>query len=142
MGGTGTGWRTSGGASGAGGTGPASSGGAGAGGGHSGGQNGNPGTGAGGGAPAGGSVGAGASVVGVDYVASRETKKKIEALGADFDPEYHDALAHIPSDLPENKVAAIIQNGYTMHDKVIRHVKVAVSKGNETIADIKINIEE
>ncbi len=75
-------------------------------------------------------------------VLERQGIKKIEALGADFDPEYHDALAHIPSDLPENKVAAIIQNGYTMHDKVIRHVKVAVSKGNETIADIKINTEE
>ena len=75
-------------------------------------------------------------------VLERQGIKKIEALGVDFDPEQHDALAHIPSDLPENKVAAVIQNGYTMHDKVIRPVRVAVSKGNEAITDIKINIEE
>ncbi len=59
--------------------------------------------------------------------------KKIEALGTEFDPELHDALAHIPSELEENKVAAIIQNGYTMHDKVIRPVKVAVSNGAELV---------
>ncbi len=61
----------------------------------------------------------------------REGVKKIEALGAEFDPGLHDALAHIPSDYDENIVAAIIQNGYTMNDKVIRPVRVAVSNGNE-----------
>ena len=66
----------------------------------------------------------------------KEGVKKIEALGMEFDPEYHDALAHIPSDMDENIVAAIIQNGYTMHDKVIRPVRVAVSNGT------KINTQE
>lgn len=66
----------------------------------------------------------------------KEGVKKIEALGKEFDPEYHDALAHIPSDYDENIVAAIIQNGYTMHDKVVRPVRVAVSNGT------KINTQE
>jgi len=61
----------------------------------------------------------------------KEGVKKIEALGEQFNPEYHEALAHIPSDYEENLVAAIIQNGYTMHDKVIRPVRVAVSNGNK-----------
>lgn len=61
----------------------------------------------------------------------KEGVKKIEALGDSFNPEVHDALAHIPSDFDENTVAAIIQNGYTMHDKVIRPVRVAVSNGNK-----------
>lgn len=61
----------------------------------------------------------------------KEGIKKIEALGREFDPEYHEALAHIPSEYDENIVAAIIQNGYTMHDKVIRPVRVAVSNGNK-----------
>jgi molecular chaperone GrpE len=60
----------------------------------------------------------------------KEGIKKIEALGTEFDPEYHDALAHIPSDWQENIVAAIIQNGYTIHDKVLRPARVAVSSGN------------
>lgn len=61
----------------------------------------------------------------------REGVKKIEALGQEFDPALHDALAHIPSEYDENIVAAIIQNGYTMNDKVIRPVRVAVSNGSE-----------
>jgi molecular chaperone GrpE len=61
----------------------------------------------------------------------KEGIKKIEALEQEFDPEYHEALAHIPSDYDENIVAAIIQNGYTMHDRVIRPVRVAVSNGHK-----------
>ncbi len=61
----------------------------------------------------------------------KEGVKKIEALGKEFDPEFHEALAHIPSEYEENIVAAIVQNGYTMHDKVIRPVRVAVSNGKE-----------
>ncbi|MDD4310345.1 MAG: nucleotide exchange factor GrpE [Candidatus Cloacimonetes bacterium] len=60
----------------------------------------------------------------------KEGVKKIEALGEKFDPEFHDALAHIPSEMEENTIAAIIQNGYTMHDKVLRPARVAVSSGN------------
>jgi molecular chaperone GrpE len=63
-------------------------------------------------------------------VLDKEGVKKIECLGKDFDPVYHEALAHIPSELEENMVAAVIQNGYTMHDKVIRPARVAVSNGN------------
>ena len=62
----------------------------------------------------------------------REGVKKIEALGKEFDPSLHDALAHIPSEFDENIVAAIIQNGYTMNDKVIRPARVAVSNGEDT----------
>ena len=61
----------------------------------------------------------------------REGVRKIEALGQPFNPEFHDALAHIPSDLENNTVAAILQNGYTMHDKVLRPVRVAVSNGSK-----------
>jgi molecular chaperone GrpE len=57
----------------------------------------------------------------------REGVKRIEALGKDFDPNFHEALAHVPSDYEEGKVAAIIQNGYLMNDKLIRPVRVAVS---------------
>jgi len=61
----------------------------------------------------------------------REGVKRIEALGEDFDPSVHEALAHIPSEYEEGKVAAVIQNGYLMHDKLIRPVRVAVSSGKQ-----------
>ncbi|HOZ01095.1 MAG TPA: nucleotide exchange factor GrpE [Candidatus Syntrophosphaera sp.] len=62
-------------------------------------------------------------------VLEKEGVQKIEALGKEFDPALHDALAHIPSEYDENTVAAIIQNGYTMHGKILRPVRVAVSSG-------------
>lgn len=67
----------------------------------------------------------------LENVLKKEGVKKIEALEEEFDPNYHEALAHIPSELEENKVVAIIQNGYTMNDKVIRPVRVAVSNGEK-----------
>ncbi|MFO8145482.1 MAG: nucleotide exchange factor GrpE [Candidatus Syntrophosphaera sp.] len=62
-------------------------------------------------------------------VLAKEGVRKIEALGKEFDPSLHEALAHIPSEFEENIVAAVIQNGYMMHDKVLRPVRVAVSSG-------------
>lgn len=63
----------------------------------------------------------------------KEGVKRIEALGHEFDPKVHEALAKIASDYEEDQVAAIIQNGYTMHDKLIRPVRVAVSTGEKKI---------
>ncbi len=62
-------------------------------------------------------------------VLESENVRKIEALGAEFDPALHEALAHIPSDEEENTITAVIQNGYMSHDVVIRPAKVAVSSG-------------
>jgi molecular chaperone GrpE len=61
----------------------------------------------------------------------REGVKRIEAIGEDFDPKKHEALAKIPSDYEEGKIAAIIQNGYLMNEKLIRPVRVAVSSGKQ-----------
>jgi len=62
----------------------------------------------------------------------KEGVRRIEAVGKDFDPKFHEALANIPSEYEEGKVAAIIQNGYLMHDKLIRPVRVAVSDGGKS----------
>ncbi|MDY6915461.1 MAG: nucleotide exchange factor GrpE [Candidatus Cloacimonadota bacterium] len=75
-------------------------------------------------------------------ILKKEGVQKIEALGKNFDPNYHDALAHIPSELAENKVAAVIQNGYTMNEKVIRAAKVAVSNGQKPEQQKKSKKEE
>lgn len=62
-------------------------------------------------------------------VLKKEGVEKIEAMGEEFDPQFHEALAHIPSELEDNKIAAVIQNGYTMNSKVIKPARVAVSNG-------------
>ena len=56
--------------------------------------------------------------------------KAFESLGHPFDPRYHDALAHIASlDYDEGMVAAEINRGYMIGERVLRHARVAVSKG-------------
>jgi len=55
----------------------------------------------------------------------------IESLKKPFNPNEHEALAHINSDEDEGTVIDEVARGYRMHDKVIRYAKVAVSKGNQ-----------
>ena len=69
----------------------------------------------------------------MEEVLKKEGVTKIEAIGQKFDPKYHDALAHVPSEEEENRVIAVIQNGYLMNNKVIRPVKVAVSNGEKPV---------
>ncbi|MBE5870225.1 MAG: nucleotide exchange factor GrpE [Lachnospiraceae bacterium] len=53
--------------------------------------------------------------------------KPIEALGAEFDPELHNAVMQVESEEYESGfVAQELQKGYTYHDSVVRHSMVAV----------------
>lgn len=56
--------------------------------------------------------------------------KKIDTKDADFDTDYHEAVAMVPGmgDNKKGKVIDCVQTGYTMNDKVIRHAKVAVGQ--------------
>ena len=56
--------------------------------------------------------------------------KKIDTKKADFNTDYHEAVAMVPGMGDENKGKVIdcVQTGYTMNDKVIRHAKVAVGQ--------------
>lgn len=58
--------------------------------------------------------------------------KRMEGLvGNEFDVDYHEALMQQPSeDIPEGHIVAVVQSGYTLNDKVIRHAKVVTSSGN------------
>jgi molecular chaperone GrpE len=67
----------------------------------------------------------------LEGILKREGVEKIEALGKDFDPQFHEALAHIPSYEKENIIVAVIQNGYSMNNKIIRPARVAVSNGEK-----------
>ena len=54
--------------------------------------------------------------------------KPIEAVGNEFDPNFHNAVMHIDDEnLGENVVAAELQKGYTYRDSVIRHSMVQVA---------------
>lgn len=50
--------------------------------------------------------------------------------GAEFDAEIHDAITQIPapSDDLKGKIIDVVEKGYTLGEKVIRHPKVVVGK--------------
>ena len=56
--------------------------------------------------------------------------QKIETEGADFNTDFHEAIAIIPApnEALNGKVLDCVQAGYTLNDKVIRHAKVAVGE--------------
>lgn len=57
--------------------------------------------------------------------------KPIQALGARFDPEFHEVVFHEPSEHEDETVIEEIEKGYTIGEKVLRPSKVKVSKRNE-----------
>jgi molecular chaperone GrpE len=62
-------------------------------------------------------------------VLESEGVKRIEAEGAVFDPNFHEAISHEPSDEVESgHVIAIAQNGYMLGERVIRPALVRVAQ--------------
>ena len=56
------------------------------------------------------------------------SSSSIEAVGAPFDTDFHEAVAQFPVDDPEKKntVIDVTQEGYTLNGNVIRYAKVVV----------------
>jgi molecular chaperone GrpE len=56
--------------------------------------------------------------------------KLIEADGQPFDPNVHQAILHQPSpSVPAGTVTMVTQQGYKLHDRVVRPAQVIVSSG-------------
>lgn len=54
--------------------------------------------------------------------------KPIEAVGQEFNPDFHNAVMHVEDEeLGENIVAEEFQKGYTYRDSVVRHSMVKVA---------------
>ncbi|MSR32557.1 MAG: nucleotide exchange factor GrpE [Gemmataceae bacterium] len=59
----------------------------------------------------------------------RHGVEKMKAEGSPFDPNQHQAVLEIPTnDQPPSTVVQVLENGYTIHDRVLRPARVAVSK--------------
>ena len=52
--------------------------------------------------------------------------EEIQALGQEFDPEYHETVAE--SEGEANKILEVLQKGYTLKSRVIRPAKVKIGK--------------
>ena len=53
----------------------------------------------------------------------------IEALGVEFNPDYHEAVARFAAgEDKQGKVIDVIQRGFMLGDKVLRYAKVVVGE--------------
>lgn len=58
-----------------------------------------------------------------------EGVKKIEALGVEFDPNFHEAISHESADGAQSgHVIGVVQNGYMLGERVIRPALVRVAQ--------------
>ncbi len=58
-----------------------------------------------------------------------EGVKRIEALGAEFDPNFQEAISHEPADgAKSGSVIGVVQNGYMLGERVIRPALVRVAQ--------------
>ena len=56
--------------------------------------------------------------------------KKLEPLGAKFDPNMHEALFEVLDETaPNGTVVQVVEDGYAIGDRVLRPAKVGVSRG-------------
>ncbi|MBR5803224.1 MAG: nucleotide exchange factor GrpE [Bacteroidaceae bacterium] len=60
----------------------------------------------------------------------QEGLEKIDTHEADFNTDYHEAIALVPAPTDElkGKILDCVQTGYQLNDKVIRHAKVVVGQ--------------
>ena len=54
--------------------------------------------------------------------------KALDSVGKDFDPDFHEAVAQIPapSKKEKGKIIDVVERGYELNEKIIRHPKVVV----------------
>ena len=61
--------------------------------------------------------------------------KKLEPEGQRFDPNFHQAMFEVPNtEVLNNTVVQVVQDGYAIGDRVLRPAMVGVSKGGPKVA--------
>ena len=54
--------------------------------------------------------------------------RPIEAVGKEFDPDYHNAIMHVEDEtVGDNIIVEELQKGYMYRDSVVRHSMVKVA---------------
>ena len=66
-------------------------------------------------------------------VLEKEGIKAIDPLGEPFDPSEHQAMSMVENpEMEPNSIAAVVQKGWKLNDRLVRPAMVMVVKGNET----------
>ncbi len=62
--------------------------------------------------------------------------EEIDPAGQDFDPQFHESVAHEPHEsIEENKVVQTVRVGYKINDRLLRAAAVTVSSGPPDTAE-------
>ena len=72
--------------------------------------------------------GANGIVMQLDKVLAELGVKKIEAIGKKFDPNFHEAIREVVSEVDDGIVVDELQSGFILNGKVIRPSQVIISK--------------
>jgi molecular chaperone GrpE len=68
----------------------------------------------------------------------KEGLTQINPINEKFDPEKHEVLLCEESEKPENTVLEVLQKGYILKDRIIRHAKVKIAKNKTRCKDDNI----
>lgn len=76
------------------------------------------------------------------FLESQGVKEAVTEVGAEFDPNIHDAMSQEESDeFEEGKIIRVMRKGYLLGDRLIRPANVVVSKKAEPEADVETETE-
>ena len=64
----------------------------------------------------------------LDKVLQELGVKKIQAIGKEFDPNFHEAIRELEGEQEDGMVVDEVQSGFILNDKVIRPSQVVISK--------------
>ena len=65
----------------------------------------------------------------------RHGVRKLEPQGEKFDPNFHQAMFEVPNpDVPNGTVVQVVQEGYSIGDRVLRPAMVGVARGGPKAA--------
>lgn len=67
----------------------------------------------------------------LEGILANEGFNKIETIGTQFNPHFHEAVEHVESDKPSEEIVEEISSGYSFGDTVLRPAKVKVSSGKK-----------
>ena len=66
----------------------------------------------------------------------RHGVRKLEPVGQKFDPNFHQAMFEIPNtEVPNNTVVQVVQDGYSIGERILRPAMVGVAKGGPKIVE-------
>ena len=63
-------------------------------------------------------------------ILSEQGLQEMQPVGETFDPDYHEAMTKMqaPSDDQKGKVIDVVEKGYMLNDRIVRHAKVVVGE--------------